>query len=74
MNDLQAYIGRDIKSIITQVSPIQRTSKDGNPYIAIEMTFTNGFKKLLFIPSAEVFAWTNAIDMAATSKALDLEL
>lgn len=34
---------------------IQKTSKKGSPYICLEVTFPNGYKKLVFLEKAEEF-------------------
>ena len=37
--------------------------KSGNPYIAVELTFPNGYKKLVFPENqAEKFVFENAIN------------
>ena len=35
--------------------PIQKTSKNGQHYICLEITFPNGYKKLVFLDRAEEF-------------------
>ena len=70
-NQLQNYIGRDIKNIISQMEVVSRTSKEGNPYLAIQITFVNGFQKILFIQSAETFAWVNALEYLQTSNSIN---
>ena len=37
------------------VNPVQRVSKEGNPYTALEIIFPNGYKKLVFLTPAEKF-------------------
>ena len=37
---------------------IQKTSKNGNPYIALEITFPNGYKKIVFLDRAEEYLAT----------------
>lgn len=71
-NSLAPYVGQDVKNIIKKMEIVQRTSKDGNPYFAIEMTFCNGYTKLLFVNSQELFAWTNALEMLDTEKQIEL--
>lgn len=34
---------------------IERTSKNGKKYIALEITFPNGYKKLVFLDRAEEY-------------------
>lgn len=38
--------------------PISRTSKNGQPYTALEITFPNGYKKIVFLDRAEEFLAT----------------
>ena len=70
-NSLAQYVGKDVKKIIKKMEIVQRTSKDGNPYFAIEMTFNNGYTKLLFINAQEQFAWTNAFDLLDTESQIE---
>lgn len=42
MNEIQAKI-------------VQRESKKGNIYVAIELTFPNGYTKLVFLDKAEEY-------------------
>lgn len=35
--------------------PVEKTSKNGQPYIALEITFPNGYKKLVFLDRAEEY-------------------
>lgn len=35
--------------------PIEKTSKKGETYICLEITFPNGYKKLVFLEPAEQF-------------------
>ena len=38
-----------------KVEIVERISKEGNTYKALELTFANGYKKLVLLKSAEVF-------------------
>lgn len=38
-----------------EVVVIEKTSKKGNPYTALEITFPNGYKKLIFLDEAEKY-------------------
>lgn len=38
-----------------EVAIVERESKKGNEYIALEITFPNGYKKLVFLDKAEEF-------------------
>lgn len=33
----------------------RNSKKSGNPYTALEMTFENGYKKLVFLDNAEIY-------------------
>lgn len=35
--------------------PVQKKAKNGNEYFCLEITFPNGYKKLVFLESAEQF-------------------
>lgn len=37
---------------------VQKTSKNGKPYVALEITFPNGYKKIVFLDRAEEFLAT----------------
>ena len=51
-NQLQKYMGRNLKNIINDIQVVQGTAKDsGNLYYAIELSFVNGYKKRLFLKS-----------------------
>lgn len=71
-NTLAQYLNKEYKDIISELHVVQRTSKEGNPYCAIEMCFINGFKKLLFLRSDEQFAWTNAFDLVDSDQIASL--
>lgn len=45
-----------------EVHIVQRTSKSGNNYIALEVTFPNGYKKLVFLDKAEEYMALEFID------------
>lgn len=34
---------------------VDKVSRDGNPYQALEITFPNGYKKLVFLTPAEKY-------------------
>lgn len=36
-----------------EVKPIEKVSKQGKPYIALEITFPCGYKKLVFLTKPE---------------------
>lgn len=38
--------------------PIEKTSKAGKTYICLEITFPNGYKKLVFLDKAEEYLAT----------------
>lgn len=33
---------------------VEKTSKSGKPYVALEITFPGGYKKLVFLTPAEI--------------------
>lgn len=35
------------------VELVEKTSKKGNPYVALEITFPSGYKKMVFLDGAE---------------------
>lgn len=35
--------------------PIEKTSKNGLPYICLEITFPSGYKKIVFLDRAEEY-------------------
>ena len=37
------------------VQVVEKVSKTGNPYTALEITFPNGYKKLVFLEEAEKY-------------------
>lgn len=37
---------------------IEKTSKNGNVYVCLEITFPNGYKKLVFLDRAEEYLAT----------------
>lgn len=74
-NQLQKYMGRNLKNIINDIQVVQGTAKDsGNLYYAIELSFVNGYKKRLFLKSDEQFAWVNAIETLVTVNQMDSDL
>lgn len=38
-----------------EVQVVSKTSKNGNPYTALEITFPNGYKKIVFLDKAEEY-------------------
>lgn len=42
-----------------EVKPIERVSKNGKTYICLEITFPNGYKKLVFLDKAEEYLLIN---------------
>ena len=67
MDNLAKYMNKDLKGAIGRLSVVQGTAKDsGNIYYAVELEFINGYKKRLFLQSAEAFAWTNAFEQLET--------
>lgn len=40
----------------------QKTSKKGNTYICLEITFPNGYKKIVFLDKAEEFLALEFVD------------
>lgn len=38
--------------------PVEKTSKNGNPYTCLEITFPNGYKKIVFLDKAEEYLAT----------------
>lgn len=70
---LTKYLEKDIKKIIQSVKPIACTAKTGQPYVAIEMKFNNGYSKRLFLKSEEEFAWINAIELLDAEKTIEAE-
>lgn len=38
--------------------PVQKTSKNGKEYTCLEITFPNGYKKLVFLDRAEEYLAT----------------
>lgn len=72
-NSLAKFMNQDLKGIISKISVVQGTAKDsGNIYFAIELEFINGYKKRLFLPDAEKFAWVNAIELLDTQKQINV--
>ena len=42
---------------------VEKTSKNGNPYHVLEITFPGGYKKLVFLDNAEIHILkTNSIE------------
>lgn len=37
---------------------IEKVSKNGKPYVALEITFPNGYKKIVFLDKAEEYLAT----------------
>lgn len=38
-----------------ECKPVEKTSKSGKTYICLEITFPNGYKKLVFLDKAEEY-------------------
>ena len=38
-----------------EVQVLEKTSKKGNKYICLEITFPNGYKKIVFLDKAEEY-------------------
>lgn len=72
-NQLSKYHNRDLTKSINNLTVVQGTSKEGNVYFAIEITFINGYKKRIFLRSDEQFAWCNAFDMIDANKVIESE-
>lgn len=69
-NSLAPYMGRNLKNSLTSLEVCQGTAKEsGNIYYYVELTFLNGFKKRLYLQSAEAFAFTNAFDLIEADQA-----
>lgn len=49
---------------------VQRISKNGNPYVAVEVTITDSIKKLVFLSQAEIelIRLTHKSSLPATNK------
>lgn len=72
-SQLQKYHNRDLRGAIQNMTVVQGTSKEGNIYYAIEITFINGYQKRIFLRSDEQFAWCNAFDMIDVNKTVEAE-
>lgn len=68
-NPLSKYIGNTkLIESLDSIEVVQRTSKDGNPYCAIDLKFVNGYTKTIFaFRSEEQFAFANAFEFVLNS-------
>lgn len=65
-NPLSKYIGNsNLVNSLDSIEVVQRTSKDGNLYCAIDLKFVNGYTKTIYaFRSEEQFAFANAFETA----------
>lgn len=68
-NPLSKFIGNpNLAASLDSIEVVQRTSKDGNPYCAIDLKFVNGYTKTIFaFRSEEQFAFANAFESVLES-------
>ncbi len=59
---MNEYINKDFKKALSSLVLNEGTSKEGSKYLYLELEFTNGYKKRVFINSEAEFAVRNAYD------------
>ena len=72
-NQLNKYIGRDVKKIVKNVNIVSAVAKTGNPYTCVDIVLINGYTKRLFLKSEEEFCFTNAIELLDTQTIVDMD-
>lgn len=72
-NKLAQYHNKDLRPAIQNMTVVQGTSKEGNVYFAVEITFINGYQKRIFLKSDEQFAWCNAFDMINANQTVEAQ-
>lgn len=60
---MQELLNQDIKDCVKSIIPRQGTSKDGAPYMYLEITLINGKPLRHFLRANEDFVWENAVSM-----------
>ena len=71
---LSKYLGRtDLVNSIADLKVVSGLSKSNTTYYCLELSFTNGYSRRLFLNDAETFAITNAFEQSDINKTIDAD-
>lgn len=70
-NQLNKYIGQELKESIESLQVKTGVTKDGSSYNYISLKLKNGYETRIFAKQGEQFAYSNAFELLTASRQIE---